>query len=110
MPTIYFAQNSLPKEDGFETLACETLGAAKAAAKAAYIQDKEPRQVRKIDLSKELGTRALMCALFNGEHEKFVGTAETVAIVGPRKRKGSSEEVEEAEETEEESEDNPYDI
>jgi hypothetical protein len=110
MPTIYFAQNSRDTEDGFEHLACGTANDAKAAARTAYEQDKVPRKVLKVELNKDLGTRELMCALFNGETKRFTGSSTEVAVIGPRKRKSKEEVEEEAEEEASGDEDNPYDI
>lgn len=96
MTTLYFAQGI---DDQF---AFPTQADAKKAAQDAYEATKEPKQVLKVELNSELGSRELMCALFNNEPEKFCGSKETIYTAGPRKRKGAAEEpVEEA---------NPYDI
>jgi len=106
MATLYFVEN-IGLEG--ENVAFETQNDAKDAARNAYTDDKVERHVLKVELNKELGTRALMCALFNGETDKFMGSKEVIFTAGPRKRRGSSEAGEPAAEVEADPE-NPYDI
>lgn len=86
MTTIYFYEGI----DG-ERFAAPTEAEAKKGAKAAYEADNVPKRVLKVELAK-IGTRELLCALFNNETEKFVGTKEETYTAGPRKRKGGEPE------------------
>lgn len=99
MTTLYFAQTV--DEDGNDTTtAYATQNDAKAAAKEAYGVTKNPKKVVKVELAK-IGSRELMCALFNGETGAFTGSKETIWTAGPRSKKATDESAEE---------ENPYDI
>lgn len=104
MTTLYFAQGV--DEDGDLTVvACATQQIAKDIAKQAYAQTQDPKQVVKVELSSELGTRELLCALFNQETQLFTGSKETIYVAGPR----GSKKAETAPPADDEPE-NPYDI
>jgi hypothetical protein len=91
MTTIYIY------EGNGDQFAAPTENLAKAGAKAAYEADSVPKRVLKVELAK-LGTRELLCALFNNETDKFIGTKEVTYTAGPRARKGAVEEAPAAEE------------
>lgn len=83
------------------TEAAPTEAAGKKLAKDAHDIDGGTYRVLKVELAK-LGTRELLCALFNNETEKFVGTKEHVYTApAPRGRKAKAEEAEPAAEPEE---------
>lgn len=98
MTTLYFAQSD---EDSL--VACATANEGKAIAKGGYESLKVPRHVYKVELNKELGTRELMCKLFNfdGSDDSFMGSKEIIYTAGPRTRKGKSKEEEASTEEEE---------
>lgn len=103
MTTLYFAETV--NEDGDKTqVACATQQIAKDAAKVGYEKFQEPMRVLKVELNKDVGSRELMCALFNQETNIFMGSKELIYTAGPRTRKGK------AEDAEPEPEANPYDI
>mgnify|MGYP000863007753 CR=1 len=87
MTTIYISQDV----DG-GTTAAPTENAAKAIAKNAHKVEGGTYNVLKIELAK-LGTRELLCALYNNETEKFVGSKEhvyTAPAQRGRKAKGEA--------------------
>lgn len=87
MTTIYISQDV----DG-GTTAAPTENAAKAIAKKAHEVEGGTYNVLKIDLAK-IGTRELLCALYNNETDKFVGTKEHVYTApAQRGRKAKAEE------------------
>lgn len=104
MATLYFAQD---EED--RLVACATANDAKAIARGGYETMGVPRHVYKVELNKDMGTRELMCALFNAVDESYVGSKEVVFTAGPRKRRSAGEVEEPAAEVEADPE-NPYDI
>ena len=102
MTTLYFAQGV--DEDGDLTVvACATQQIAKDVAKEGYSKSGDPKQVVKVELTKDLGTRELLCALFNQETQLFTGSKETVYVAGPRGGKKDEPETESEPE-------NPYGI
>ena len=92
MTTLYFAQC-----DEDTLVACATANEGKALAKGGYESLKKPRNVYKVELNKDMGTRELMCKLFNydGSDESFMGSKEVIYTAGPRTRKGKVAEEEE---------------
>lgn len=102
MTTLYFAQGI---DDQF---AAPTQADAKKIAQEGFGATGQPKQVMKVELNKDIGSRELLCALFNNEPDKFVGSKEVIYTAGPRKGKGGNSPEPEAEA--EESEENLYDI
>ena len=103
MTTLYFVNAA--NEDG-ETLAFETQAEGKEAARKAHEHDGLVHDVVKVDLNKALGVRGLMCALFNGETDKFAANKETV-YSAPTRGRGRPTKEEAPPPAEEE---NPFDI
>lgn len=96
MTTIYISQDV----DG-GTTAAPTENAAKDIAKNAHKVEGGTYNVLKIELAK-LGTRELLCALYNNETDKFVGTKEHVYTAPAQRGRKSKEEPEPAAEPDEE--------
>jgi hypothetical protein len=91
MTTIYISEDV-----GGTTTAAPTEAAAKVIAKAAHDIEGGSYRVMKVELAK-LGTRELLCALYNNETTKFVGTKEVIYTApAQRGRKAKVEEPEEA--------------
>ncbi len=87
MTTIYISQDV---EGG--TTAAPTEAAGKAIAKAAYDAEGGVYNVLKVELAK-LGTRELLCALYNNETEKFVGSKELVYTAPAQRGRKAKEEA-----------------
>ncbi len=100
MTTLYFVNGA--SETG-DTMAFGTQNEGKDAARAAHERDGEVHQVVKVELVAGLGTRELMCALFNGETDKFTGEKETI-YSAPARGRGRPIKGEEP------AEENPFDI
>ena len=83
------------------TEAAPTENAAKKLAKDAHDIDGGTYRVLKVELAK-LGTRELLCALFNNETDKFVGTKEHVYTAPAQRGRKAKEEPEPAAEPDEE--------
>lgn len=95
MTTIYISQDV-----DSTTTAAPTENAAKDIAKAAFKAEGGTYNVLKIDLAK-IGTRELLCALYNNETEKFVGTKEHVYTAPAQRGRKAAEPEEAPAETEE---------
>lgn len=101
MTTLYFVNGA--SESG-DTMAFGTQNDAKEAARKAHERDSEPHHVVKVELKEKVGSRELMCALFNGETDKFTGSKETI-YTAPARGRGRPVKGDEPE-----PEDNPFDI
>ena len=111
MTTLYFAQGV--DEDGDQNVvACATQQIAKDIAKEAYAKTQDPKQVVKVELTKDLGTRELLCALFNQETKLFTGSKEMIYVAGPRGSKDTAEiaDLLDSKKSETEEPENPYGI
>ena len=107
MTTIYVTQGS--REDGGHT-AWPTQNDAKDDARKAYEKDGQEHHVMKVELTKDLGLRELMCALHNGQASLFAETKTVIYTAPARRGRKSKDEPEEAEETTTAEEDNPFGI